>query len=128
MKTFPPLVIMLLGLVAGCAPTSLYVAHDTVLGVNAKVDKGRQEGQLVIGYDRDFATVIPKTVPTDTGRDAMSLVHCSNVRVEGIYLDEYSDFTATGTAAKNVAADEFKVKTATSCRSLTAEEQVEEAG
>lgn len=118
-------------LLQNCAPTNLYVAHDTILGVNAKVNQGRQQGQLAIGYDRDFATVIPRSVePTDgtSGLDAMSLVHCSNVRVDGIYLGEYSDFTATGTAASNIAANKFKIEAATSCASLTATEKAEGTG
>ena len=118
---------LLLGLLPGCSPNSLYVAHETVLGVNAKVNQGRAQGQLLVGYDRDFATVIPTNVkvPGTSKTDAMSLVHCSLVKVESIYLDEYSDFTATGDAAANIAADPSKMAAATSCRPLAKQEKLE---
>jgi hypothetical protein len=101
----PGACLLCLAFLPGCEARNLYVAHDTVLGINAKVNQGRQTGQLVVGYDRDFATVIPTSVPVrtengvDTGqRDAMSLVHCAEIRIDGINLGSYSDFTATGDA------------------------------
>lgn len=87
---------------AGCTPRNLYVAHDTVLGVNASVNQARQKGQLVIGYDRDFATIIPTTVKipgTENETDAMSLVNCTDLEIDGIFLNKYVDVIATGDAA-----------------------------
>lgn len=93
-------IIITLTAFAGCTPRNMYVAHDSILGVNASVSQGRQRGQLVVGYDRDFVTIIPKTVKGNDGSlDAMSLVVCTELEVEGIFLNEYSDVIATGDAA-----------------------------
>ncbi len=103
--TFPNriLPLALLALPA-CEPNNLYVAHDTVVGLNARVNEGRQQGQLVFGFDRDFATVIPKSVELDNGdADVMALLNCTHLEVDGIYLDRYSDLTATGDAAINLS-------------------------
>ncbi len=84
----------------GCSPDNLFVAHETVVGVNAKVSADRQQGQLVVGYDRDFVTIVPTTVDEDNGgREAMALLSCTELAVEGIYLAQYTDITATGKAA-----------------------------
>ncbi|WP_306113976.1 MULTISPECIES: hypothetical protein [unclassified Roseovarius] len=98
---FTGLIFASLVLLPGCDTRNLYVAHDTVLGINAVVNQGRQKGQLVVGYDRDFATVIPKSVdPTSTGeKDAMALVNCTELEIDGIYLNAYSDVMITGDAA-----------------------------
>ncbi|WP_299212026.1 hypothetical protein [uncultured Tateyamaria sp.] len=102
-----------------CAPKNLYVGHDTILGLNAKINQGRQDGQLLFGYDRDFTTIIPTQVRIDENEtEAMSLVHCTELQVNGIYLDSYADFTATGTAARNIAQDPDLVKAAASCDPL----------
>lgn len=88
-----------------CTPKNLFIAHDTVLGINASLDQGRQQGQLVIGYDRDFAAVVPKTVPSEKqpGRtDAMAMVNCTHLEVKGIYLNRYSDIVVTGDAARKM--------------------------
>jgi len=90
-----------LGLTAACAPDNLYVAHDTVVGVNARVSTDRQQGQLLVGYDRDFATIVPKSVDTGNGsRDAMALLSCTELEVDGVYLSKYTDITASGAAAE----------------------------
>ncbi|WP_145976987.1 hypothetical protein [Leisingera aquaemixtae] len=84
----------------GCSPDNLFVAHETVVGVNAKVSADRQQGQLVVGYDRDFVTIVPTTVEGDNGgREAMALLSCTELAVQGIYLAQYTDITATGAAA-----------------------------
>ncbi len=88
---------------SACEAKNLYIAHDTVLGINAALDQGRQQGQLVIGYDRDFAAVVPKTVEADDGsgeKDAMALLNCTHLEIKGIYLNRYSDVVVTGEAAK----------------------------
>ena len=58
------LLLMIAPLIAltGCEAHNLYVAHETVIGVNASLNQDRQQGRLVIGYDRDFITIIPKAV------------------------------------------------------------------
>lgn len=120
MKHRYKILCLLLGGLPGCEPSNLYVAHDIVFGLNAKVDQGRQQGQVVIGYDRDFATVIPTKVPVagpGDETDAMSLVHCTHVEVDGINLKSYRDYTATGKAAALVAADPDRVDASTKCNS-----------
>lgn len=99
-----------------CEANQMYVGLDTVLGVNARVSTDRQSGDLIIGYDRDFATIVPKSVPvSDNGhhsdaestseesRDAMSALVCSEVRVSGIFLSGFTEAMATGEAAKKFA-------------------------
>ena len=41
----------------------LYIAHNTVVGVDAVVDTNRQVGRIVVGYDRQFVALAPKSVP-----------------------------------------------------------------
>ncbi|HBT02529.1 MAG TPA: hypothetical protein DEB47_22380 [Citreicella sp.] len=99
-----PFLTVLLAVSAGCGSPNLYVAHDTVVGLNAKVSADRQQGQLLLGYDRDFATVVPTGVEgTDGSRDAMALLSCSELEVEGIHLTQYTDVTASGEAARTFA-------------------------
>lgn len=95
---------------SGCATNNLYVAHDTVIGLNAKLSDTRQQGSLVIGYDRDYVTMIPKsvTVVDDNGvvkKDAMASIGCNRVQVQGAQLVEYRDFVITGDAAIALAKD-----------------------
>lgn len=114
---------------SSCTAQNLYVAHDTVLGLNAKVNQASQQGQLLFGYDRDFVTIIPTEVPVkdatgmviENETEAMALVHCTRLVADGIYLGEYRDFTATGDAAELVAKDPSKIRAATSCDQLAAE-------
>lgn len=105
--------------IAGCAPKRLYVAHDTVLGINAKVNEARQQGQLVIGYDRDFATIIPTSVKYAGGAegetDAMALVQCTELQVDGIFLSKFSDFTATGQAAIDLSVSDPELGALSEC-------------
>lgn len=89
---------------SGCATNNLYVAHDTVIGLNAKLSDTRQQGSLVIGYDRDYVTIIPKSVTIPDGKggvkkDAMASLGCNRVQVQGAQLVEYRDFVITGDAA-----------------------------
>ena len=87
-----------------CGANNLYVAHDTVLGVNAQVNPSRQQGRLAIGYDRDFATIIPQAVVVDDPlregeEDVMALLGCTEVEVDGLFLTSYTDSLASGYAA-----------------------------
>lgn len=90
------------------AKPNLYVAHDTVIGVNAAVNTQRSSGRLVIGYDRDFVTIIPKSVTPpenlipeiEGGKEAMSAVSCSKLKVTDIWLNEFVEELATGKAAQ----------------------------
>jgi hypothetical protein len=51
-------------LLTGCEANQLYLASHTVVGVNAAVNPEQTNGWLIIGYDRSFATVIPRSVQT----------------------------------------------------------------
>lgn len=90
-------------LLAGCEATQLYLAYHTNVGVNASVNPEMTEGSLVIGYRRNFATIVPKSVPTKddpAGRDAMSALVCSDLVVTGIFLSSYVEYVAAGKASQ----------------------------
>ena len=90
----------------GCEPNQLYMASHTVVGVNAAVSPDQTSGWLVVGYDRTFATVVPRSVQTPSGsqtRDAMSALACSSLSVKGITIKRYTESIATGEAAKSFA-------------------------
>src|SRR5258706_8153424 len=91
-------------LLCGCQPTQLYVAHSTVVGVNAAISTEKVAGHLKIGYERDFATVVPKSVPAPGGREAMGALSCSELEVTGIFLTGFKEYLATGEAAERYAA------------------------
>jgi hypothetical protein len=93
-------------LLAACGePSNLYIAHHTVVGVNAAMNTERTAGSLVIGYDRKFAAVIPRSVPIDgtKGRDAMAVISCSELEIDGIFLSKFVEYLATGEASKTFA-------------------------
>lgn len=100
--------IIALCAIAGCGDT-LYVAHDTVVGINANVSANRQQGQVVIGYDRDFAAVVPVMEPdptsgsTRTTREAMAVFGCTRMETRSIFLTRYSDVISTGESAGHLA-------------------------
>ena len=97
-------------LVSGCGE-NLYVAHDTVVGVNAAVSADRAQGQFVFGFDRDFTAVVPvkekgssdATGGVSENREAMAVFGCSRVETQNIFLTRYSDVIATGSAAVDLA-------------------------
>ncbi|MBR0672026.1 hypothetical protein GXW76_12665 [Roseomonas soli] len=92
-------------LLAACEPTQLYTGARTVIGINAAVNLEQTSGSLVIGYDRSFAAVVPRSVeaPGQDGRDAMSALVCSDLQVQGITIRHYSESLATGQAATDFA-------------------------
>jgi hypothetical protein len=74
-------------LLMGCEATQLYLAYRTNVGINASVNPEMTEGSMMIGYRRNFATIVPKSVPIPAdpvGRDAMSALVCSDLVVTGI--------------------------------------------
>jgi len=92
-------------LLAGCEPTHLYVVHTTVVGVDAGVNTQQTAGHLIVGYDRKFAAVVPKSVARDDGgKEAMAALSCSETEVSGIFLTGFTEYLATGEAAKEFAA------------------------
>jgi hypothetical protein len=104
------LMFLAASMLGACEARQLYIAHDTVIGVNAAVNQARSSGRLMIGYDRDFITVIPKSVAaaeegeaTGTGKEAMSAIACSKVEVTGLFLTQFVEHVATGEAARNFA-------------------------
>jgi hypothetical protein len=95
-----------LSLLVGCEATQLYLAYRTNVGINASVNPEMTEGSLVLGYRRNFATIVPKSVPVagdPAGRDAMSALVCSDLVVTGIWLNSYVEYLATGTASQTFA-------------------------
>ena len=101
------LILAVLALLPGCEANQLYLAHRTVVGINAGVNPEQTDGTLLIGYDRAFATIIPRSVPSDPAKgssnDAMSALVCSELAVEGITVRRYTESVATGQAAINFA-------------------------
>jgi hypothetical protein len=104
-------VALMLGLSA-CEPTNLYVGSNTIVGLNGSMNTQQTAGHLILGYDRRFAAIVPKSVPTGEGdgKEAMAVLSCSELKVEGIFLTGFTEYLATGQAAldfsRNVAADE----------------------
>jgi hypothetical protein len=110
----PACTVMLL---TGCEANQLYLASHTVVGINAAVNPEQTNGWLIVGYDRSFATVIPRSVQTPGGttpdaqtpaaggttRDAMSALACSSLSVKGITIKRYTESIATGEAGKRFA-------------------------
>jgi hypothetical protein len=96
---------------AGCEATNLYVAHNTVVGVNGAMNADSRSGHVIIGYDRKFAAIVPKSAPpVDDGtgvppdaHEAMSVLSCSDLEVKGIFLTGFTEYLATGIAAKRFA-------------------------
>jgi hypothetical protein len=100
-------------LLTACEPNQLYLASHTVVGVNAAVSPDQTSGWLILGYDRTFATVIPRSAKgkTEDGtqtQEAMSALACSSLSVKGITIKRYTESIATGEAAKKFA-DQLKV-------------------
>jgi hypothetical protein len=112
-------VLCVLGLTlgtVGCSPNGLYVASETVVGVHGRVNTEKTSGFVMIGYDRDFATIIPRSVDLpkaenadagltarERGREVMSAMGCSELEVEGIFLTKFVESLATGRAARAYA-------------------------
>jgi hypothetical protein len=96
-------------ILSACEPVNLYVAHSTVVGLNAAGSADRGSGHLIIGYDRHFGAIVPKSVPVEEGEEAMSVLSCSDLKVDGIFLAGFTEYLATGRAAtwfaKVVASD-----------------------
>lgn len=92
-------------LLAGCEANQLYVVSRTVVGVNAAVNPEMTEGAIFVGYDRSFATVIPRSVKVkdkQTGADkqeAMTSLACSTLAANGITVRQFTESIATGEAA-----------------------------
>jgi hypothetical protein len=96
-------------LLTGCEANQLYVVSRTVVGVNAAVNPEMTEGAIFVGYDRSFATVIPRSVKVkdkETGvekQEAMTSLACSSLAVNGITVRQFTESIATGEAAHTFA-------------------------
>lgn len=106
---------------AGCDANQLYMAYQTNIGIHAAVNPQMTEGSLMIGYRRDFAAVVPRSVPVRADGtaaagtapeawDAMAAMVCSDLVVSGIWLDRYEENLATGPAAIAFAKELAKAK------------------
>lgn len=94
---------------SACEPVNLYVAHSTVVGLNAAGNVDRSSGHLIIGYDRHFGAIVPKSVPVAEGKEAMSVLSCSDLKVDGIFLAGFTEYLATGRAATGFAEAVAKI-------------------
>jgi hypothetical protein len=105
--------LLAISLLSACQADNLYIVHKTNLGLNGAYNQAKPSGKLLFGYKEQFITVIPKSVPSDqlgtggsaTGspdqnREAMSVLSCSDVKTGFIELKKYSEYLATGRAAK----------------------------
>ena len=98
-------IITMLG---GCDANQLYMGSKTVVGVNAAVNPEQNKGWLVVGYDRNFVALIPRSADekpepgeADTGKqDAMAALACSRLVVSGISIKYFKESIATGKAAQ----------------------------
>ncbi len=99
--------LVLAGGLAACSDTApLYIASHSVVGVNAAVSQNMSSGHLIIGYDRKFSTNPPSSVVDPQARDekeAMSVLNCTEVVVDGIFLSSFREHLATGKAAIELA-------------------------
>jgi len=107
---------------SACESRQLYIASNTVAGLHAELNTAQTNGKLVFGYERDFVAIIPKSVENsgenapapgtlaDTvnwrsgeGRELMSVLGCTDLKVDGIVISRFNEYLATGQAAKNFA-------------------------
>jgi len=97
-----------------CEPRQLSLGARTVIGINAQFNPEQTTGSLLIGYDRTFAAIVPRSTTLAAaagdpapppGRDAMAALVCSDLRVEGITIRRYTESMATGAAAQTFAAN-----------------------
>lgn len=100
--------------VAACEPRQLLVGARTIIGINAQVNAEQTTGSVIVGYDRNFTAIVPRSVPQGDGveRDVMAALVCSDLKVEGISIRGYSESIATGKAATEFAK-KLKNKNAT---------------
>ena len=116
--------------VAACEPSQLIIGARTVIGVNAQVNPEQTTGSLVIGYDRNFAAIVPRSAdrppplpddapPASGARDAMAALVCSDLKVQGITIRSYTESMATGDAAvrfaRNLGNDRAAIRDFFSC-------------
>jgi hypothetical protein len=101
---------------AACEPRQLTLGARTIVGINAQINPEQTTGSVVIGYDRTFAAIVPRSAdpspaapgsapPANAGRDAMAALVCSDLKVEGITIRSYTDSMATGDAAVRFASN-----------------------
>lgn len=96
-------------MLGGCEANQLYMGAKTVVGVNASVDQKQEKGWIVVGYDRNFAAIVPRSVDTPDGKqDVMASLACSRLVVSGITIKQFKESIATGQAAKDFAANLHK--------------------
>jgi hypothetical protein len=100
--------------VAACEPRTLVMGARTIIGINAQVNAEQTSGSLVVGYDRNFAAIVPRSAdlpppkegdpkPASDARDAMAAMVCSDLKVKGISIRSYTESIATGDAAVRFA-------------------------
>ncbi len=93
--------------IGGCGD-QLYIGSDTVLGIAVGYNTAREAARVDIGYDRHFVTRIPQSVqekgaPPESGKEAMSVVGCTHLKIGQLSLQNFSETLATGLAAQTFA-------------------------
>lgn len=91
--------------VTGCDANQLYMGSRSVVGINASVNPELNSGSLIVGYDRAFAAVVPRSVDDNsTGKqEAMTAIACSSLGVKGVTIKHFKESIATGAAAEAFA-------------------------
>lgn len=90
-------------MLGGCDANQLYMGSRTIVGINASVNPELTNGSLIVGYDRNFAAVIPRSVEDGQKQDAMTALGCSTLLVKGITIRRFTESIATGKAAQTFA-------------------------
>lgn len=95
---------------SGCVrqPTHLIFYQSSILGVDAATSADSSTVHVVLGYDRQTGTIIPKSnVRSDPASkeepEAMSVVSRGRIKVQWLRPSEVCERFGTGQAARNIA-------------------------
>ncbi|HET6160389.1 MAG TPA: hypothetical protein VFE34_18740 [Dongiaceae bacterium] len=124
--------LALIAELTGCQPTNLYVGSNTIVGLNGAMNADQTAGHLIVGYDRRFAAIVPKSAPVlkDDGsidqsnlnaHEAMGVLSCSELKVQGIFVTGFTEYLATGDAAREFAKQVADPSAASNNQATTAD-------
>lgn len=85
-------------LLGGCEATHLVYVHETSLGLDIAVST-EGTGRLVMGYDRDTYSIVPRK---GEGEDAMTLASLGCIYAKGLDDVHFKHFVSSGNAAINL--------------------------
>jgi hypothetical protein len=86
-------------ILGGCEANHLAYVQETNLGIDVSVST-QGTGHLVLGYDRDTYSLVPRK---DNGEDAMTVTSLGCIYAQGLSEVNYNYFVSTGKAAVNIA-------------------------